>query len=235
MRILLVEDDPDQLEPLQEALTRSGHVVDGVEDGTTARWLIGEKDYDLLILDWMLPGEDGIELCQHYRQTGYAAPVLILTAKDTTADKVMGLDAGADDYLVKPVDLDELLARVRALRRRSPLWQGDRLMVGALHLNLDTMQLQHKDDSLKLSSRDFQLLEYMMRHPHQVLTRDQLEQALWEWGDEPESNAVAARIKRLRQRLRDLGLDTWIHTIYGAGYRLEPPSHDHDCPDATSR
>ena len=127
MRILLVEDDPDQLDPLHEALTRSGHVVDAVEDGTTARWLIDEKAYDLLVFDWMLPGEDGVFLCQYYRQLGKTAPVLLLTAKDTTADKITGLDAGADDYLVKPVDIDELLARVRALRRRSPLWCGDSL------------------------------------------------------------------------------------------------------------
>lgn len=226
MRILLVEDDPDQLAPLHEALTLSGHVVDVAEDGTTAHWLMGEKEYDLLILDWMLPGEDGVVLCQHYRQAGKVSPVLLLTAKDTTADKVMGLDAGADDYLVKPVDIEELLARVRALRRRSPLWCGDILQLGDLVLHLDTMrverQIADQTISLKLSSRDFQLLEYMMRHPHQILTRDQIEQALWEWGTEPESNAVAARIKRLRQRLRDLEIESWIETVYGTGYRLEP-------------
>ncbi len=104
MRILLVEDDPEQIEPLHDALARSGHIVDAVEDGATAQWLMGEKDYDLLIFDWMLPDEDGIFLCQQYRQGGKAAPILMLTAKDTTVDKVMGLDAGADDYLVKPVD-----------------------------------------------------------------------------------------------------------------------------------
>lgn len=224
MRILLVEDDPEQLEPLQAALTHAGHIVDAVEDGTTARWLIGEKAYDLLIFDWMLPGEDGIALCQHYRQAGKAAPVLMLTAKDTTADKVIGLDAGADDYLVKPVDVAELLARVRALRRRSPVWCGDFLQVADLVLDLDTMRAERGDSDLKLSSRDFQLLEYMLRHPSQVLTHNQLEQALWEWGTEPESNAVTARIKRLRQRLRALDADTWIETVYGVGYRLEPPS-----------
>lgn len=224
MRILLVEDDPEQLEPLHAALTRSGHIVDAVEDGINARWLMGEKDYDLLILDWMLPGEDGIILCRHYRKMGKSSPVLMLTAKDTTTDKVTGLDAGADDYLVKPVDLEELLARVRALRRRSPLWCGDLLEVNGLSLHLDTMCVEWKDQQLKLKSRDFQLLEYLMRHPRQVLTRDQIEQALWEWGEEPESNAVVARVKRLRQRLRGLEIDSWIETVYGTGYRLEPPS-----------
>lgn len=224
MRILLVEDDPEQQEPLHAALTRSGHIVDAVGDGATARWLLGEKDYDLMIFDWMLPGEDGISLCQFCRQTGKTAPILILTAKDTTANKVTGLDAGADDYLVKPVDIEELLARVRALRRRSPLWQGDVLQVNDLVLQLDTMRIVRGDTSLKLSSRDFQLLEYLMRHPQQILTHDQIEQALWEWGTEPESNAVTSRIKRLRQRLREIDIDAWIETVYGIGYRLEPPA-----------
>ncbi|WP_434222455.1 two-component system response regulator RppA [Limnospira platensis CENA597] len=225
MRILLVEDDPEQREPIHAALTRYGHIVDGVEDGTTALWLMNETDYDLLILDWMLPGEDGIILCENYRQMGKKSPVLMLTAKDTTADKVMGLDAGADDYLVKPVDLQELLARIRALRRRSPLWVGDILAVQGLSLNLDTMILTWGNDSLKLKSRDFQLLEYMMRHSHQVLTHNQIEQALWEWGEEPESNAVVARVKRLRKTLTAIEVDSWIKTVYGMGYRLEPPNN----------
>lgn len=225
MRILLVEDDPEQREPIHAALTRYGHIVDGVEDGTTALWLMSETDYDLLILDWMLPGEDGVVLCKNYRQMGKTAPVLMLTAKDTTADKVMGLDAGADDYLVKPVDLQELLARIRALRRRSPLWVGDILAVQGLSLNLDTMILTWENHGLKLKSRDFQLLEYMMRHPHQVLTHSQIEQALWEWGEEPESNAVVARVKRLRKTLKAIGVDSWIKTVYGMGYRLEPPNN----------
>lgn len=225
MRILLVEDDPEQREPIHAALTRYGHIVDGVEDGTTALWLMSETDYDLLILDWMLPGEDGVVLCKNYRQMGKTAPVLMLTAKDTTADKVMGLDAGADDYLVKPVDLQELLARIRALRRRSPLWVGDILAVQGLSLNLDTMILTWENHGLKLKSCDFQLLEYMMRHPHQVLTHSQIEQALWEWGEEPESNAVVARVKRLRKTLKAIGVDSWIKTVYGMGYRLEPPNN----------
>jgi DNA-binding response OmpR family regulator len=221
MRILLVEDDPEQLEPLHFALTRVGHIVDAVEDGIDAQWLIGEKEYDLLILDWMLPGKDGVALCQFYRQLGKSAPILMLTAKDTTANKVEALDAGADDYLVKPVDLEEFFARVRALRRRSPLWIGDILQVGDLSLNLDTLYLTRGEQSLKLSSRDFQLLEILMRNPGQILSRDRLEQALWEWGAEPESNAVAARVKRLRKQLQKLQVDHWIETVYGMGYRLE--------------
>lgn len=224
MRILLLEDDPEQLEPLHTILTRAGHIVDAVEEGTTAQWLLGEKDYDLLILDWMVPEIDGVSLCQAYRQAGKSAPILLLTAKDTTADKVQGLDAGADDYLVKPIDLEELLARVRALRRRSPLWIGDYLEVQQLRLHLETMRVEKGDLSLNLASRDFQLLEYLMRHPHQILTRDRLEQALWQWGEEPESNAVTTRIKRLRQRLKELGVEDWVETIYGTGYRLEPPT-----------
>lgn len=223
MRILLAEDDPEQLEPLHFALTRSGHIVDAVSDGTDAQWLIGEKDYDLLILDWMLPGKDGVSLCQIYRKSGKTAPILMLTAKDTTADKVKGLDAGADDYLVKPVDLEELLARVRALRRRSPLWVCDILQVSDLSLNLDTMYLTRGENSIKLASRDFQALEYFMRNTGKVISRDRLEQALWEWGEEPESNAVTSRIKRLRKRLQKLEVDTWLSTVYGMGYRLEPP------------
>ncbi|KPQ40412.1 MAG: Response regulators consisting of a CheY-like receiver domain and a winged-helix DNA-binding domain [Phormidium sp. OSCR] len=223
MRILLVEDDFEQREPIQFILKQNGHIVDAVEDGTTAQWLIEETDYDLLILDWMLPGQDGIDICKYYRKLGKTSPVLILTAKDTTADKVMGLDGGADDYLVKPIDLEELLARVRALRRRSPLWSGDRLEVSGLSLSLETMTLTWQNQDLTLKTRDFQLLEYLMRHPQQVLSHQQIEQALWEWGEEPESNAVVSRIKRLRQTLRELAIDSWIQTIYGMGYRFEPP------------
>ncbi|MEM9542583.1 MAG: response regulator transcription factor [Cyanobacteria bacterium P01_E01_bin.42] len=222
MRILLVEDDPEQLEPLHTALTRCGNIVDAVEDKETAQWLLGEKTYNLLILDWMLPQGDGIEICLEYRRQGHSSLVLILTAKDTTADKVKGLDAGADDYLVKPVDLEELLARVRALRRRSPLWSGDILQVPPFSLNLDTMVLDGGTKPVKLKSREFQLLEYLLRHPRQVLTREQIELALWEWGEEPQSNAVAVRVKRLRQRLQEVGLAGCVETVYGMGYRLMP-------------
>lgn len=223
MLILLVEDDPAQLEPLQAALSQAGHIVDAIEDSKTAQWLMTQKEYDLLILDWMLPHISGVALCQEYRRSGKTAPVLMLTAKDTIADKVTGLDAGADDYLVKPVDVVELLARVRALRRRSPLWQDDSLTLGALHLHLTSLTLEYHHLTTQLSSREFQLMEYLMRHPRQVLSHSQIEQALWGWGTEPESNAVTTLVRRLRQRLQAVNAKNWLETIYGMGYRLQPP------------
>lgn len=223
MRILLVEDDPEQLEPLQAALSQVGHIVDGVEEGETAKWLLSEKDYDLLILDWMLPAVSGLELCSYYRQTGKTAPVLMLTAKDAIIDKITGLDAGADDYLVKPVDLLELLARVRALGRRSPLWTAETLCYEDLQLNLTTLKVERQSSVVQLSVREFQLLEYLMRHPGQVLTRNKIEQYLWEWREEPESNAVTTLVRRLRQRLQVVGASSWVETVYGMGYRWQRP------------
>jgi two-component system, OmpR family, manganese sensing response regulator len=223
MLILLVEDDLAQLEPLQTALTKAGHRVDAIDNGAMARSQMLHQDYDLLILDWMLPQVSGVQLCQEYRRAGKTAPVLMLTAKDTIADKVMGLDAGADDYLVKPVDVIELLARVRALRRRSPIWQGDTLNLGDLQLHLDQLTLEYQSQTVQLSSREFQLVEYLMRHPRQVLSHDQIERALWGIGETPESNAVTTLVRRVRQRLDALSLKDWLETVYGAGYRLNPP------------
>ncbi|MEG4351936.1 two-component system response regulator RppA [Microcoleus sp. LAD1_D3] len=223
MRVLLVEDDPKQLMPLQTVLSQAGHSVDGVKDGKTAQWLLSEKEYDLLILDWMLPHISGVNLCRQYRAAGKTAPILMITARDTTPEKVTGLDAGADDYLVKPIDLVEFMARVRALRRRSPLWQGDTLSLEDLHLHLDTLTVERQGATVSLSSREFQLLEYFMRHPRQVLTRNQIEQGVWEWGTEPESNAITVLIRKLRQRLQAVGSADWIESIYGMGYRLSSP------------
>ena len=223
MRILLAEDDPAQLNPIQTVLSKAGHIVDGVQDGETAQWLFSQRDYDLLILDWMLPDISGISLCRQYRQAGKTSPVLILTAKDTTADKVTGLDAGADDYLVKPTDMIELLARVRALGRRSPLWLGDTLRLADLELHLNSLTVERSQEKVKLSSQESQLLEFFLRHPRQILSRDQIEQALWEWGTEPESNAITTLIRRLRQRLQVVGAADWIETVYGMGYRFNSP------------
>ncbi len=221
MRILLVEDDPDELKPLHRALLHAGHIVDAVEDGETAQWLLSQKEYDLLILDWMLPKVSGLTICRQYRQAGKTSPVLFITGKDTTQDKVIGLDAGADDYLVKPTDLIELLARVRALGRRSPIWQGDILQMADLQLHLSKMTIQRGQTTVELSAREFHLLEYLLRHPQQVRSRAQIEQSLWEWGTQPESNAVTTLVRRLRQRLELVNAGDWIETVYGIGYRLK--------------
>lgn len=226
MRILLVEDDRDLLEPLAEALDAAGHVIDGITDGETAQWLLQQKEYDLLILDWMLPGVSGLSLCRQCRQLGRGTPILMLTAKDAVLDKVSGLDAGADDYLVKPVDLMEFTARVRALGRRSPLWRGDTLTLADLTLHLSYLTLERNGITVELTSREFQLMEYLMRHPEQVLSHHQIEQAVWAWGEEPESNAVASAVRRLRRRLRTLEIDQWIEAVYGMGYRLRPLTDD---------
>ncbi|NJO73890.1 MAG: response regulator transcription factor [Leptolyngbyaceae cyanobacterium RM1_406_9] len=220
MRILLVEDDPTQLEPLQKALSRALHVVDGIKDSHDAQWLIAQKEYDLLILDWMLPRVSGISLCRQYRAAGKTSPVLILTAKDAIPDRVTGLDAGADDYLVKPFSVVELLARVRALARRSPLWNGDTLDLADLKLHLDNLTLERQGNIIQLSKREFQLLEYFLRHPNRILTHAQIEHALWEWDTEPESNALSKLVRRLRHRLDSIGAADWVESVYGVGYRL---------------
>lgn len=232
MKILLVEDDLIQLEPLKTALTKSGHGVDAVQEGEIAQRLMSERQYDLLILDWMLPQVSGLQLCQQYRQMGKSSPVLFLTAKDTIHDKITGLDVGADDYLVKPVNLMELLARVRALGRRSPLWQGDILTLGDLELHLTTLTVQRQGKTIQLSGREFQLMEYLMRHPRQVVSRDQIEQALWEWDMEPESKAVTILIHRLRQRLQAVDAEDWLQTVYGMGYCLSPSERKPQNPES---
>ncbi|MBF2018499.1 MAG: response regulator transcription factor [Rivularia sp. T60_A2020_040] len=220
MKILIVEDDAELLEPLNTVLSRAGYIVDAVSTHETASWLIAEQNYDLLILDWMLPTASGINLCQQYRHMGKTSPVLMVTAKDGIVDKVKGLDAGADDYLVKPVDMLELLARVRALGRRAPVWQDQILQFADLKLNLDAHTVERQQQTIELSVRECQLLEYFLRHPRQVLSRSQLEQALWTWDTELGNNAITVQIRRLRQRLQKLGVDHWIEAVYGFGYRL---------------
>lgn len=220
MRILVIEDDHEQLTPLEEALTLSGHIVDGVLDGESAQWLFSEKDYDLLIIDWMLSGISGLEVCRQYRHMGKTSPVLFLTAKDAVADKLEALEVGADDYLVKPVNLFELLARIKAFSRRSKVWQGETLSLGDLCLNLNTMKVQKGNNSVKLNLKEFQLLEYLLHNPDCVLSRQQIERGLWTQGLEPESNALSVSINRLRDRLKQVDAHTWIDTIRGRGYRI---------------
>jgi DNA-binding response OmpR family regulator len=230
MRILFVEDEPDLGAAVQQVLQQERYIVDWVQDGTEAWDYLSHQgiQYKLAVLDWMLPGLSGIELCQRLRAQHNALPVLMLTAKDRMADKVTGLDAGADDYLIKPFGMEELLARVRALLRRSPQFQPRQLQLGTLALDYGTSTLVKQTPSgpqpIPLSAKEFQLLEYFMQHPNQILNRDQIMNQLWDVQAEPMSNVVAAQIRLLRRKLAEHGYANLIETLYGLGYRLSAPN-----------
>ncbi|MCA6573334.1 MAG: response regulator transcription factor [Pseudanabaena sp. M38BS1SP1A06MG] len=227
MRILLVEDEEDLGKALQRSLKQEKYIVDWVQDGAEAwRYLTSpEVNYVLVIVDWMLPSLSGLEICKRLRSQGNSLPVLMLTAKDQLEDRVMGLDSGADDYLVKPFGMVELMARLRALLRRPTQVQSQILQVGNLILDYgkSTIAIANQSEiaeGLMLTTKEFQLLEYFMQHPNQILTRDQIMNRLWEFQSEPASNVVAAQIRLLRKKLAEYSCDIGIETIYGWGYRL---------------
>ncbi|MCA1993646.1 MAG: response regulator transcription factor [Coleofasciculus sp. S288] len=223
MRILLVDDEVELTDPLSRVLSREGYGVDVAYDGRLGSEMASGGDYDLLILDWMLPQRSGLEICQELRSQGRTTPVLFLTAKDTLDDRVLGLDAGADDYLIKPFELRELLARVRALLRRSgaiDASSNQRLRVANLELDLEN-QLAYRDGRLiELSEKESQLLEYLMRHAGQLLTHGQIYQQLWSEEEQPSSNVLAALVRLLRRKIEAKGETPLIHTVYGKGYRF---------------
>ncbi|MGB2925222.1 MAG: two-component system response regulator RppA [Limnothrix sp.] len=219
MRILLVDDERELREALNQILLREGYVVDVAEQGRQGLGLAQKREYDLLILDWMLPYYSGIEICHQIRALGKTTPVLFLTAKDTVDDRVQGLDAGADDYLIKPFELRELLARVRALLRRSPSVDlPSRLKVADLELDLDNRIAYRMGRMIRLSDRELQLLRYLMEHSEQLLSHEQIYQHLWQDEESPSSNVLAALIRLLRRKIESKGDRPLIHTIYGKGY-----------------
>ena len=224
MRILLVDDEAELAEPLSRVLTRQGYQVDIATEGQAGSQLAASGHYDLLILDWMLPHYSGLEICQQVRSRGGATPVLFLTAKDTLNDRVEGLDAGADDYLVKPFELRELLARVRALLRRPPTLDASprvtRLQYEDLALDEANQLAYRQGQTIELSEKETQLLSYLLQHPDQVLTRSQIHQAVWVDAEEPASNVLAAQMRLLRRKIEPKGTPPLIHTVYGKGYRL---------------
>ncbi|MBN3961102.1 two-component system response regulator RppA [Nostoc sp. NMS8] len=223
MIILLVDDEIELTQPLSRLLTREGYAVDAAYDGTSGSELAQAGSYDLLILDWMLPGKTGLEICQELRRQSKTTPVLFLTAKDTLDDRVEGLDAGADDYLVKPFELRELLARVRALLRRSgsQIYETTtgRLTVADLELDCDNQVAYRQGRIIELSQKESQLLQYFMEHTGQLLTHAQIMQNLWQ-EEEPSSNVIAALIRLLRRKIEVGKETTLIHTVYGKGYRF---------------
>lgn len=218
-RILIIEDDEAILRVLRRALSYEGYRVDTAPDGESG--LNQARDYhpDLVILDWMLPGMDGLEVCQRLRAGG-SVPVLMLTAKDTLQDRVQGLDAGADDYMVKPFELDELLARVRALLRRTQPERVQMLSFADLTLDTSTRQATRRGRVISLTAKEYDLLELFMRHPRQVLTREMIFDRVWGYDFGGESNVLDVYIRYLRQKLEIEDEQRLIHTVRGVGYVL---------------
>ncbi|MBO3460261.1 response regulator transcription factor [Aetokthonos hydrillicola Thurmond2011] len=227
MRVLLVEDEPDLGAAIKRTLNQQKYIVDWVMDGSDA-WAYIENSwtqYTLAVVDWMLPGISGLELCKRLRSNKNSLPVLMLTAKDTMEDKVAGLDAGADDYLVKPFGMAELLARLRALQRRSPHLEPIQLTVGNLTLDygnstIVSQNAKGEKQAIPLTHKEFQMLEYFMKHPNQIVTTEQIRNQLWEVSAEPISNVVAAQMRLLRRKLASSGCSNPIETLHGMGYRL---------------
>ena len=218
-RILIIEDDLAILKVLQRSLAYEGYTVDIATDGRTGLNLAHDHHPDLVILDWMLPGMDGLEVCRRLR-TGGSLPILMLTAKDTIQDRVQGLDAGADDYLVKPFNLDELLARIRALLRRT---QTERIQVykfADLTLDTGSRQVSRGERLVKLTAKEYELLELFLRHPRQVLTREVIFDRVWGYDFGGESNVLEVYIRYLRQKLEAGDEQRLIHTVRGVGYVL---------------
>ena len=217
MRLLLVEDDEQLGAGIRKALMRDGDHVDWLTDGAQALSAIRSENFELIILDLQLPGKDGISVLQSMRREGINTPVLIMTARDTVDERVLGLDSGADDYVVKPVELKELRSRVRALSRRSHGIAAPEVQFGELRINNATQQVWFRGAEVDLNRREFVVLSEFVNKPGQVLARGQLEQALYGWDEGVESNALEVHIHHLRRKL-DSKL---IKTVRGIGYRLD--------------
>jgi heavy metal response regulator len=221
MRILLVEDEERIAAFIRKGLKEELYTVDVARDGSEALDIAGAGEYDLIILDLRLPVRDGISVCRELRAQGNTTPILMLTARDTIDDRVRGLDAGADDYLVKPFAFQELLARLRALARRPPVVQGLTLRMANLTLDTRTHQARRDAQTIELSAREYCLLELLMRHSGHVLTRTQIAEHIWGYDFDANSNVVDVYIRYLRRKVDDPFEPKLIQTVRGVGYKLE--------------
>lgn len=225
MKILVIEDDERIAYPLCEELTDQNYVVEWASDGEKGWELADALIYDLILLDVMLPKLDGLDICKRLRSKGCQTPILMLTARDTVSDRVSGLDVGADDYLVKPYNRDELWARIRALLRRGNTTLPPILEWGKLTLNPSTCEVSYQSQPLSISPKEYQLLELFMRHGTRVFSRTQIIDHLWTFDEPPEESTVKVHIRSLRQKLKLSGApEDLIETVYGLGYRLKPLS-----------
>jgi two-component system OmpR family response regulator len=220
VRILVVEDDPKTARFLKQGLEEEGHAVDVGADGDEGSFLGHLNPYDLILLDIQLPKRNGLQLATELRREGVETPILVLTGRDSTPDVVRGLNAGADDYLTKPFDFDELLARVNALTRRRSGPVSGVLRFGDLEVDRLKRRVRRGTRLIDLSPREFRLLEFFLLHPEQVVTRVQLLEKVWDMSFDPETNVVDAHISNLRKKLEDQGEPRLIQTIRGAGYAL---------------
>lgn len=219
MRILLVEDEAPIADFISRGLTEHGFGVDVARDGEEALDWPAVADFDIIILDVMLPRRDGIDVCRTLRQRGLRTPVLMLTARDAVEDRVLGLDSGADDYLVKPFAFAELLARLRALSRREPALLGNALRIADLLLDTATRRVSRAGADVDLTAKEFAILEYLMRHPNQVLSRNLIAEHVWNYDFENSTNVIDVHIKNLRKKVNDRD-GKLIQTLRGAGYRV---------------
>jgi DNA-binding response OmpR family regulator len=218
--ILLVEDEVQLARFVELELESEGYRVSIAHDGMTGLMIARETPPDLALLDWMLPGLSGLELCRRLRSTGFKAPILFLTAKDEVSDRVAGLDAGADDYVVKPFSIEELIARVRAHLRRNQEGNEDVLEFDTLILDRKTREVRRGKRLIELTVKEFDLLEYFLRHPRQVLTRDQILETVWGYDFVGDSNIIEVYVRYLRLKLEESHESRLIHTIRGVGYAL---------------
>jgi two-component system, OmpR family, response regulator len=221
VRVLVVEDEVELLSLIHKGLREEGLLADVAIKGEDAIWMAAATPYDVVVLDLMLPGIDGFETCRQLREQGVRTPILMLTARDAVEDRIEGLDTGADDYMSKPFDFGELLARLRALARRGPAERGTSLRVGDLELEAATRTVRRGEQPISLSVKEFQLLEVFMRHPGEVLSRYQLLEGAWDMGYEHRSNVIDVYVRYLREKIdRPFGVET-LETVRGAGYRLK--------------
>lgn len=220
MRLLLVEDQGKVARFIHRGLEEEGYAVDVASTGEDALAMAAVAPYDLVVLDLMLPGIDGLEVCRRLRRQQCSAPILMLTARDTVEDRVTGLDVGADDYLVKPFAFAELLARLRSLLRRHEEIRGEELVVGDLRLTPATHEVVRGDRRIELTSKEYQILEYLMRRAGQVVTRTMLLEGVWDYDFDPGSNVVDVYIRYLRRKIDDPFPTKLLETIRGTGYRL---------------
>ncbi|MGB3789310.1 MAG: response regulator [Phormidesmis sp.] len=233
MRILLIEDDEILTAVLVKALEQQRYAIDTVDDGRFGLEYAEGGTYDLLLVDVGLPRLDGISLTQQLRNEGCKTPILLMTAQDAPEEKIRGLDAGADDYLTKPLDVAELQARLRALLRRGEVAAASVLEVGPLRLDPASAQVTYADQPLKLTPKEYSLLELFLRRPGQVFSRGQIVEHLWTFDDPPLEDSVKAHVKGLRRRLKQAGAKDWIENVYGLGYRLNPKV-DAEAPETDS-